>query len=41
MSQSIDAVVFDIGNVLLTWDPRYLFGKLLPDKQLRGFGLLH
>lgn len=27
----IDTVVFDIGNVLITWDPRWLFRKLLPD----------
>ena len=25
------AVVFDIGNVLLEWDPRHLYRKLLPD----------
>jgi 2-haloacid dehalogenase len=26
-----DAVVFDIGGVLLDWDPRYLYRKLIPD----------
>lgn len=26
-----DTVVFDIGNVLLEWDPRHLYRKLLPD----------
>ena len=26
-------VVFDIGNVLLEWNPRHLFRKLLPDEQ--------
>ena len=25
------AVVFDIGGVLLDWDPRYLYRKLLAD----------
>lgn len=28
----IDVVVFDIGNVLVRWDPRWLFRKLLPDE---------
>lgn len=26
------AVVFDLGGVLIDWDPRYLFRKLLPDE---------
>jgi 2-haloacid dehalogenase len=29
--QTIDTVVFDIGNVLIPWDPRWLFRQLLPD----------
>ena len=29
---SIDAVVFDIGGVLLDWDPRYLYRKLFDDQ---------
>ncbi len=28
---SIEAVVFDIGGVLLDWDPRYLYRKLFDD----------
>ncbi len=28
---AIDTVVFDIGNVLIPWEPRWLFSKLLPD----------
>ncbi|MBV9819027.1 MAG: HAD family phosphatase [Solirubrobacterales bacterium] len=28
----IDAVVFDIGNVLLAWDPRYLYRGLFDDE---------
>jgi 2-haloacid dehalogenase len=28
----IQAVVFDIGGVLLDWSPRYLYRKLLPDE---------
>lgn len=27
----LEAVVFDVGNVLIRWDPRLLFDKLLPD----------
>lgn len=30
--QTIDTVVFDIGNVLIPWDPRWLFRQLLPDE---------
>jgi 2-haloacid dehalogenase len=29
----IDAVIFDIGGVLLDWDPRYLYRKLFDDEQ--------
>ncbi len=29
----IDAVVFDIGGVLLDWDPRYLYRKLFDDER--------
>lgn len=28
---AIDTVVFDIGNVLIQWDPRHLYRKLIPD----------
>lgn len=28
----IDTVVFDIGNVLIPWNPRWLFRKMLPDE---------
>ncbi len=27
----VDTVVFDVGNVLILWDPRNLYRKLLPD----------
>ena len=30
--QTIDTIVFDIGNVLIPWEPRWLFRKLLPDE---------
>lgn len=28
---TIDAILFDVGNVLIEWDPRHLYRKLLPD----------
>lgn len=28
---NIDTIVFDIGNVLISWDPRWLFRQLLED----------
>lgn len=35
MSQSVDTVVFDIGNVLIEWDPENLYRKLIPDPDER------
>lgn len=32
MTRVIDAVVFDVGGVLIEWDPRHLYRKLLPDE---------
>jgi 2-haloacid dehalogenase len=32
-TRSIEAVVFDIGGVLLDWDPRYLYRKLFEDEE--------
>jgi 2-haloacid dehalogenase len=29
---SIDTVVFDVGNVLLDWNPRHLYRKLFADE---------
>lgn len=31
MNSTIDTIVFDVGNVLLDWDPRHLYRKLIPD----------
>jgi 2-haloacid dehalogenase len=37
-SPAVDAVVFDLGGVLLDWDPRYLYRKLIDDPaQLADF----
>ncbi|QDG74499.1 HAD family phosphatase [Labrenzia sp. PHM005] len=35
MSQSITHVVFDIGNVLIEWNPEYLYCDLIPDNEER------
>jgi len=38
MNNSIGTVVFDVGNVLLDWDPRHLYRKLIPDAgQMEAF----
>ena len=31
MTAAIDTVVFDVGNVLIPWNPRWLLRKLLDD----------
>jgi len=33
------AVIFDIGNVLVRWDPRFLYEKLIPDPHERDWFL--
>jgi 2-haloacid dehalogenase len=35
MSKTITHVVFDIGNVLIEWNPEYLYSKLIPDNNER------
>ncbi len=35
------AVVFDVGNVLLDWNPDYLYRKLIPDADERHWFLTH
>jgi 2-haloacid dehalogenase len=32
MTTQITAVVFDLGGVLIDWNPRYLYRKLIPDE---------
>lgn len=31
VAHRVDTVVFDIGNVLIEWDPRHLYRQLIPD----------
>jgi 2-haloacid dehalogenase len=39
--QRVDAVVFDIGGVLLDWSPDYLYDELIPDPAEREHFLTH
>lgn len=32
MSKNIDTIVFDLGNVLIQWDPRHLYRKIFKDE---------
>jgi 2-haloacid dehalogenase len=32
MNQQIETVIFDLGGVLIDWDPRYLYRKILKDE---------
>ncbi|NJM29989.1 MAG: HAD family phosphatase, partial [Rhizobiales bacterium] len=34
-------IVFDIGNVLLRWDPRALYRKIIPDEAQMDWFLAH
>lgn len=34
-----DVIVFDVGRVLIEWDPRHLYRKLIPGKALREWFL--
>jgi 2-haloacid dehalogenase len=34
---SIDTVVFDLGGVLIDWDPRYLYRRLMPEDEVDAF----
>ena len=37
--RAIEAAVFDIGGVLLDWDPRHLFRDVIPDEERREWFL--
>ncbi len=38
---ALDAVIFDVGNVLYDWDIRYLYEKLIPDEGRLDWFLSH
>src|SRR5687767_6304259 len=33
MSAKIDTIIFDLGGVLIDWNPRYLYRKILKDEE--------
>ncbi len=35
MMQKIKAIIFDLGNVLIDWNPKYVFDKLIEDEERR------
>jgi len=39
MTAAISTVVFDVGNVLIEWDPEHLYRDLIPDEAARNFFL--
>ncbi|MBU6234765.1 MAG: HAD family phosphatase [Alphaproteobacteria bacterium] len=41
MATGITTIVFDVGGVLIDWDPEYLYRKLIPDDEKRAFVLKH
>ena len=34
---TIKTIIFDLGGVLIDWNPEYVFNKLIPDEQKRAF----
>lgn len=36
-ARPITAVVFDLGGVLIDWNPRYLYRKLMPEDEVEAF----
>ena len=39
MNQSIKAIIWDLGNVFVNWDPNHLFEKLIEDQTKRKYFL--
>lgn len=39
MAQEIKHILFDLGGVLVDWDPNYLYTKLIPDQEERKWFL--
>ena len=37
MSRPFDAVIFDLGGVVLGWDPTRAFAEVLPPDQVEAF----
>jgi 2-haloacid dehalogenase len=41
MTKHIDTVVFDLGGVLVDWNPEYLYKEIFPDEEERRWFLSH
>jgi len=41
MERIIDTVVFDLGGVLVDWNPEYLYKEVIPDEEERKWFLSH
>jgi 2-haloacid dehalogenase len=41
MPRAVDAVVFDVGNVLIEWDPRHLYRRIFDDAERMEWFLTH
>lgn len=37
----IDTIIFDLGGVLIDWNPEYVFSKLIPDSEKRQYFFDH
>lgn len=37
MSKQINTIIFDLGGVLIDWNPLYVFNDLIPDKERRTY----
>ena len=37
MNQQIDTIIFDLGGVLIDWNPAYVFNKTIPDEEERKY----
>ncbi len=41
MKQKIKAIIFDLGGVLIDWNPAYVFDKLIEDEEKRKYFFQH
>ena len=37
MKNAIETIIFDLGGVLIDWNPEYVFRQIMPDEEERGF----
>ncbi len=41
MAETINTLIFDLGGVLIDWNPNYLYEKLIPDANKRAYFFEH